>query len=69
MKQDEENPKHWIADEGKVFQSLIDGQIMGSEIVLTTCHKDGKTEEDEIGNYLEVEDPNPQAEDTHTEGG
>lgn len=63
MRKDEKNPKHWIADEGKVFQSLIDGQIMGSEIVLTTCHKEGVEQEDTIDNYIEVADPNYQPEE------
>ena len=59
MKQDVKKPKHWIADKGKMFQSLIDGQIMGNEIILTTCHKKGIKEEDSIENYIEIEDTNP----------
>lgn len=34
MKIDELNPKHIIADEGKVFKRIADGTVYGSEIFL-----------------------------------
>lgn len=43
MRIDEENDKHIIADEGKVFQRVSDGCIMGKEVYLGyTYYLDGK---------------------------
>ncbi len=49
MIQDSLNPKHWIADEGKYFQTKDGNFLMGNELFL------GDT--DSIENYIEVDKP------------
>lgn len=58
MIQDELNSKHYIADEGKVFKCKIHNIIMGSEIFLGRHRINGKSVNDTIDNYEEVEDTN-----------
>lgn len=52
MKQNENNPIHWIADEGKAFIRQADGAVMGNELYLHD-YVDGSA--DHIDNYAEVE--------------
>jgi hypothetical protein len=52
MIQDKNNPKRWIADEGKTFMRKIDNEYMGEEILLG-IFIDGA--ESTIDNYYEVD--------------
>lgn len=47
--------KHYIAQEGMIYQRKIDGYLMGNELFLGKFI-DGT--EDTIDNYIEVEDTN-----------
>lgn len=68
MTQDVNNPKHYIAAEGKVFQRIFDGfneiknpQTLGSELILGNIIIDSNGEllpspiEDKIQYYTEVD--------------
>lgn len=52
MKQSENNPIHWIADEGKVFIRKADSFVMGKDIYL---HKYIDGTDSTIDNYEEIE--------------
>lgn len=56
MRQDELNSKHYIADEGKVFRCKIHNIIMGNEIFLGRHRVNGKSINDTIDNYEEIDD-------------
>lgn len=70
MTQDVNNPKHYIAAEGKVFQRIFDGfnkiknpQILGNELILGNIILNTNGEmllspiEDKIEYYIEVDTP------------
>ena len=52
MKQNENNPIHWVADDGKAFIRKADGAVMGKEVYL---HEYVDGTEDVIDNYEEIE--------------
>ena len=43
MKQDENNSKHYVADDGKVFRRKYDRQVFGSELYLGFTYYLGDT--------------------------
>lgn len=59
MTQDINNPTHYTADERKTFMRIEDGFIMGNDMYIGK-YIDGT--DDVIGNYVEIDDPNPKSE-------
>lgn len=57
MRIDEMNPKHLIADEGKVFKCKCHGAILGSEVYLKEIMQNGLLLADSADNYEEVDAP------------
>lgn len=55
---DENNPKHVIADEGKVLARISNGDIYGTEIVLGLIP--GTEIEDVVENFEEIDMPEPE---------
>lgn len=53
--------KHVTAQKGKTFRRKVDGFIMGNDMYLGKFI-DGS--DDTIENYEEMEDPNPETEET-----
>ena len=67
---DKKNPKHIIADEGKVFQRKSDGFIYGNEIYLGfTYYLNGEKltipYEEQAEDFTEIDDPNPKEEENN----
>ena len=62
----EDNGKHIIANEGKVFKCVCHDTILGSEVFLREIMKDGVLVEDTPENYVEVDEP-ARPEDEMTE--
>ena len=65
MTVDKENPKHIIADEGKVFKRIEDGQLYGKEIYLGYSYYINGVKLDEPHldvpeDFEEVEDETPE---------
>ena len=57
---DVNNPKHLIADEGKVLKQISSGIILGTEVYLRKVMIDGKMVDDFIENYEEIDEPKPE---------
>lgn len=57
MKIDKKNPKHLIADEGKVLRRIVGFPMSGNDVVLGKVLIDGEIVDDTIENYEEVEEP------------
>ena len=54
MKQDENNSKHYVADDGKVFRRKYDRQVFGSELYLGfTYYLAGQKLDRGIPEYIE----------------
>ena len=54
MKQDENNSKHYIADDGKVFRRKYDNIVFGNELYLGfTYYLDGQKLDRGIPEYIE----------------
>lgn len=60
MKIDELNPKHLIADEGKVLRQISSGIIIGSEVYLGKVLIDGELVDDFVENFEEIDDVKPE---------
>lgn len=58
MRIDPENPKHLIAEDGKVFRRIATGLVLGHELILG-YYKDenGVYQEDVAENFDEVDEP------------
>ncbi len=54
---DVNNPKHLIADEGKVLKQISSGIILGTEVYLRKVMIDGKMVDDFVENYEEIDEP------------
>lgn len=54
---DKSNPKHLIADDGKVLLRMVGMPVMRKEIMLSTIVLNGDTIEDKAENYQEVDAP------------
>ena len=52
---DENNPKHFFADEGKMFVRISNNDIYGTEILLGKINVNDIIVDDVIENYKEVE--------------
>jgi len=59
---DVNNPKHLIADEGKVLKQISSGIIMGKEVYLGKVMIDGKLVDDFVENFMEIDEPKPEPE-------
>ena len=57
MRVDVNDPRHYIADEGKVFRCVCHGAILGNELFLREINMNGKLETDTIENYEEIDAP------------
>jgi len=57
---DPKNPKHLIADEGKVLKQISSGIIMGTEVWLRKVVIDGVEMDDFVENYEEIVEPEPE---------
>ena len=57
---DVNNPKHLIADEGKVLKQISSGIILGIEVYLGKVMIDGKLIDDFVENYEEIDEPKPE---------
>lgn len=57
MRVNENNPKHYIADEGKVFRCKCHNAIMGTDLYLDKINMENGLVEDTIDNYEEVDEP------------
>lgn len=57
---DVNNPKHLIADEGKVLKQISSGIILGTEVYLRKVMIDGKMVDDFVENYEEIDEPKPE---------
>ena len=57
---DVNNPKHLIADEGKVLRQISSGIILGTEVYLRKVMIDGKMVDDFVENYEEIDEPKPE---------
>jgi len=56
---DPQNPKHLIADEGKVLKQISSGIIMGTEVWLRKVVIDGIEMDDFVENYEEINELEP----------
>jgi len=57
---DVNNPKHLIADEGKVLKQISSGIIMGKEVYLGKVMIDGQLVDDFVENFEEIDEPKPE---------
>ena len=57
---DVNNPKHLIADEGKVLKQISSGIIMGKEVYLGKVMIDGQLVDDFVENFEEINEPKPE---------
>lgn len=54
---DKKNPKHLIADEGKVLARTVGYPLMGKQIYLGNVVIDGVKQPDKAENYAEIDEP------------
>lgn len=54
---DKNNPKHLIADEGKVLARTVGYPLMGKQIYLGNVVVDGVKQPDKVENYIEIDEP------------
>ena len=59
---DVNNPKHIIADEGKVLRQISSGIIMGNEVYLGKVMIDGQLVDDFVENFEEIDESKPELE-------
>ena len=59
MRIDPENPKHLIADEGKVFQRKYDLLVLGNEVILGYYKYDGVYRMETADDFIEIDEPEP----------
>ena len=59
---DVNNPKHIIADEGKILKQISSGIIMGKEVYLGKVMIDGQLVDDFVENFTEIDEPKPEPE-------
>ena len=57
---DVNNPKHLIADEGKVLKQISSGIIMGKEVYLGKVMINGQLVDDFVENFEEIDEPKPE---------
>jgi hypothetical protein len=62
MRVNENNPKHYIADEGKVFRCKFHNAIMGTDLYLDKINMENGLVEDTIDNYEEIDEPEREEE-------
>ena len=59
---DVNNPKHIIADEGKILRQISSGIIMGNEVYLGKVMIDGQLVDDFVENFEEIDESKPEPE-------
>ena len=57
MRIDPENPKHLIADDGKVFRRIVSGLVLGEELILGYYKYDGVYRMETAEDFDEVDKP------------
>lgn len=57
---DVNNPKHIIADEGKILKQISSGIIMGYEVYLGKVMIDGQIIDDFVENFEEIDELQPE---------
>lgn len=67
MRIDPENPKHLIADDGKVFRRIVSGVVYGKEVILGYYKYDGVYRMETAEDFDEVDEPEDGGEDIPVE--